>query len=126
MKKLTSIIAVCLCLIMALSLIGCGGGGNIKGSWKTRPQVDENGEVIEIPAEDVQLFEFSASGTGNMSLPEFGETVVISFNWKTSGNTLTLTAGESEVHKFKYKVKDHVLYLTREGSDKTFEYIKVS
>ena len=46
MKKLTSIIAGCLCLIMVLSLIGCGGGGNIKGSWKTRPQMDENQEVL--------------------------------------------------------------------------------
>ncbi len=126
MKQISKITALLLCFIMVFSLIGCGGGGNITGSWKTRPQVDEKGEVITIPADEIQLFEFLASGEGNMSLPEYGETIVISFSWKTSGKTLTITSGEDEVYKFKYKVKEHVLYLTPENSEITFEYIKVS
>lgn len=124
MKALLKISAISLCLIMIFALAGCGGG-KIEGTWKTRPQVDESGNVTAVNPEDVQLFEFRSSGEGNMSLPEFGETVVISFSWKTKGKTLTITS-EDEVYKFKYKVKNHILYLTPAKGDVTYEYIKVN
>ena len=123
MKTLTRITALLLVLMFVASLCGCGGG-NIVGSWKTRPQVDENGEVIIIDDKDIMLFTFLSDGTGEQSLPEYGEQVVVSYTWKTKGKTLTLKSGE-EVYKFRYSVKGHVLKLTREGSDVTYEFIKV-
>ncbi len=128
-KKLIIITAAALCLVIIaiiLLLSTCGNAGNIVGKWKTRPIVDENGEVVAVSPEEIQLFEFLSSGEGSQSLPEYGETEIMSFKWKTSGKTLTITESDGKVHKFTYKVDGHVLSITRKGNDRTFEYIKVS
>ena len=118
-------------LVLIVALIGvllyaCSpeDGGNVVGSWKTRPQIDEAGNVISIPDEENYLFVFESGGTGSQSLPEFGETVIVSFKWKTSGTTLTITHPDNTVNKFTYRVDGHILTLTPEGKEVSMEFIK--
>ena len=119
-------------LVLVAALIGvllyaCSDdGGNIVGTWKTRDHVvNEAGELVALPDQEVVEFEFRPDGTGRQYLPKFGEQEIMKFSWKTSGHTLTITEEDGREHKFWYGIEDgHILTISPEGSEASFQYIK--
>ncbi len=122
MKKLLSLALV---FIMLLSLSACGLDSKLEGSWKTRPKTDEAGAVITPEADEIFLHTFLPDGTGEQSMPEYGEVVVMEYTWSVDGKVLTMTSKDGE-YNFDIKIKDNILYMTPHHSpDVTLEYIRV-
>ncbi len=95
MKKMISIVALTLCVILAaLSLTACGGSKSaLVGSWES----DEAAGVV---------YSFNDDGTGNLK----GEGYDMTFTYTEKDDTLSFTyTGSSEVQTFNYKIEDNVL-----------------
>lgn len=107
MKKL---LAVVLIVVMALSLVACGGGGGIVGTWK----------LAEGQEDEMELFgaaiEFAKNGKVNIVVDgldnEYKEYVeglysLVTIKYEVKGNTLELeysffgVAGEKETFEFE-------------------------
>lgn len=123
MKK---ILSLCLILIMLLSLSACGLKSELAGSWKTRPQTDDGGAVIEPEADEIFMFAFREDGSGEQTMPDYGEVTVMEYSWSVDGSTLTLETGDGTFN-FKIEIEENILYMTpAHDPDATFEYIRVS
>ncbi len=115
---------VLLSIIIAVIAYSCSGGDNIVGRWDTETKYDENNEPIAIDPPDDISFTFEPDGSGIEWLPESGETVIMKFTWKTSGDELTITEADGQEHYFNYWVEDdYRLHLTPRGGP-TITYIK--
>lgn len=98
-------LALVLTLILALSVVACGGGGsNIVGKW-TPVLTDEQKKVAEeLGMEMTQIMEFTSNGTykayievkGESTLPFDTDEMSFSGTYKTEGDKLTVSVTEGE------------------------------
>lgn len=109
MKKMKKVTVSVLALVLALSLMACGGSKSVVGTW-----------TMEGTDADISSLELKNDGTGSITL---GESISLNITYTTEKDKLTLTMsylGETESEEYTYSVKDNKLTLNNGSEDITF------
>lgn len=113
-------IAILLTVLLAVSLIACGKGNSIVGTWTLDSGVGEDAEqaVAMMKAFGMTMsITFNADGTGTMD-SAFGEqTESIPFNYTYENGVLTMEGGEA----VQLQIEGDKLVLDQDGSQMIFK-----
>ena len=105
MKKLLSVISLCLVLVMLTSaLASCSNRSKLVGTWQ---EVNEDGEFVS----NGEVLVFANDGTGSVT----SDGMSGSLTWSVDGDTLFVTTslcGVSKSSELKYKLSGKTLTLT--------------
>ena len=122
MKKAVAII---LCLIFALSLVGCDAKSDkelIVGYWQGNEATDDNG----IPLGSNMVVYFGENGTGTRyTIDSYYGKLEIPFAYSLSGGIITIDMSTGSVAELRYQIKDNKLYLTDPQMNTTEEYLRI-
>ncbi len=120
------VLLVVACLLFVF-LGSCNYDEKIIGSWQTESYKKDGKTVDELPEDEIYLYEFKADGTGILTMPEQGDTLVFEFKWKLDGKKLILDTSDEEISEFKIKISGKRLKLAPTRTpDVTRTYKKVS
>ena len=112
MKKLLSVISLCLVLVMLTSaLASCSNRSKLVGTWQ---EVNEDGEFVS----NGEVFDFANDGTGSGS----NDGLSGSLTWSVDGDTLFMTlsmCGTTKNEECKYKISGNILTLTTSDGEVT-------
>lgn len=105
MKKLLSVISLCLVLVMLTSaLASCSNRSKLVGTWQ---EAYEDGEFVS----NGEVLVFANDGTGSVS----SDGLSGSLTWSVDGDTLFMTVsvcGTTTIEECKYKISGNILTLT--------------
>ena len=122
MKKAAAII---LCLIFALSLIGCDATSDkelIIGYWQGNEETDDNG----VPLGSNMVVYFGENGTGTRyTVDSYYGKLEIPFAYSLDGGNITIDMSTGSVVVLRYQIKDGKLYLTDPQMNTTEEYLRI-
>ena len=112
MKKLLSVISLCLVLVMLTSaLASCSNRSKLVGTWQ---EVNEDGEFVS----NGEVLVCANDGTGSVSNDELSG----SLTWSVDGDTLFMTlsmCGTTTSEECKYKISGNILTLTASDGEVT-------
>lgn len=122
MKKTVALI---LCLIFALSLIGCDARSDkdlIIGYWQGNVETDDNG----IPLGSNMVAYFGENGTGiRYTVDSYYGKLEIPFSYSLSGGNITISMSTGGKVVLRYQIKGDKLYLTDPQMNATEEYLRI-
>ena len=120
-------IAVLLAALLALSLIVCGKGNSIVGTWELDSGVGEEAQqaVALMKAFGMSMsITFKADGTGSLDYAYGGEVQTTSFSYTYEDGALKLTSEdgeEADTSGMNFKVEDGKLIMEQEGMGLVFK-----
>ena len=120
LKKVSKFFVVAAVIAMlALGLVGCGGGGDIVGTWEMYLPEEDAAMLAMLGMEMSLTKEFNRNGNVTVSMDMFGISESETGTWETSGNILTISVdGDSD--DFTFSISGNTLTLENDGDSVDF------